>query len=184
MEFAEYLQKTGACREALAWVGEKDFETAWQECHRGDWMLWFVQKAELCDLRTLTLMKARCAELVRLHMRDERSIAALDAAFAYAEGKMEEGELAEYAVNAFTAAARADDADAAAADAAVAVADTADIVGAAYAARAAADAARAAAAAAAAADAADAAAAAARAAVLARCADICREVLPNPHFKF
>jgi hypothetical protein len=176
MKFAEYLQKAGACREARAWVGRKDFPTAWRKCKRGDWMLWFAQKAKLCNSRKLTLMKASCSALARPYIRDERSLAALDAAFAYASGKMEERELAEYVDAAFAAATAA---AAAAADNTAAAAAADSVFAAVCGVGAAADDA---AAAAAAADAAD--ADAARADVLARCADIFREILPTPHFKF
>jgi hypothetical protein len=180
MKFAEYLQKTEVCYEALAWVGEKDFPTAWRKCKRGDWMLWFAQKAKLCNSRKLTLMKARCAELVRPHMRDERSLAALDAAFAYAAGQMKARELAKYAADAKAVAA---DAAFAAAFAAEFAADTAYAYAVAYYAANAAAYYAATADGVAYADAAKA-AAAARAAVLARCADICRKILPAPILKF
>jgi len=38
------LQRLGACREAIDWVGERDLETAWRECNRADWMAWLCLK--------------------------------------------------------------------------------------------------------------------------------------------
>ena len=146
MKFKEYLISVNACEEAIIWNGERDIQTCWKECQRGDWMLWLMKKASMCDLRTLTLAKARCAELAKPYMKDERSIKALQAAFDFAEGRIGREEL---------------DADAAAADAAAAAADAA-----------------------AAAYAADAAAyAAARIKIIKKCADICREVLPDPSIR-
>ena len=57
-------------------------------------MLWLMQKAGLCDHRTLTLAKARCANLVRHLMIDERSRNAVDVAIAYGEGRASAEELA------------------------------------------------------------------------------------------
>ena len=81
------LNKLNACNEAVNWVGEKDLKTAWQECERGDWMLWYLQKTEL-DIRKLTLIKAECANLVKHLMEDERSKKAVDAAIAFGNGEI------------------------------------------------------------------------------------------------
>src|SRR3989337_2343233 len=35
------LKRKKACPEAVAWVGTRDLVTAWRECERADWMLWF-----------------------------------------------------------------------------------------------------------------------------------------------
>lgn len=86
MKFQDYLLSINACEEARAWNADRDLQTCWQECERGDWMLWLMKKANLCDLRTLTLAKAKCAELAKPYMKDERSLAALRAAFDFANG--------------------------------------------------------------------------------------------------
>jgi hypothetical protein len=189
MKLTEYLKQKKASPLFLEWVEGKDFPTAWRECKQGDWMLWLAQEAELCDLRTLTLMKARCAELARPYMKNKFSIIALDAATDFAIGKIDRTQLAYYYYYAYVSIlnyeGQYNPSDAAARYAAVAAASTTE-----YAAKAAEYAAL----------------AAARdntiratsryrsdiyeaqhnasAAVLARCADICREVLPTPHFKF
>jgi hypothetical protein len=31
------------CEEAIDWVGDRDLKTAWAECERADWMLWFAR---------------------------------------------------------------------------------------------------------------------------------------------
>ena len=169
MKFQDYLLSINACEEARAWNADRDLQTCWQECERGDWMLWLMKKANLCDLRTLTLAKAKCAELAKPYMKDERSLAALRAAFDFANGLISEDELRNAAADAY--AAYADAYADAAADAAYAAAYAA---AAADAADAAADAAYAAA---------YAADAAARIKILRQCADICREVLPMPQIK-
>jgi len=42
----EALKQRGACQEAIDWVGERDFETAWRECSRLDWMFWLLNKMQ------------------------------------------------------------------------------------------------------------------------------------------
>jgi len=158
MEFTKYIKSVNACQDATEWNGERDLQTCWKECQRGDWMLWLMKKADMCDLRTLTLAKAKCAELAKPYMKDERSLKALQAAFDFANGKITEQELAAAADAAAYAAAYA------AADAAADAADAAAYAAyAAYAAAAYAD--------------------AARIEILNQCADICREVLPVPYIK-
>ena len=38
------LVKMGACKEAVAWVGNRDITAAWAECERADWMLWLADR--------------------------------------------------------------------------------------------------------------------------------------------
>ena len=94
------LEKLSACREAIEWVkGQKSPEEAWQNCHRGDWMLWIAKRLDVDD-RLLTLAKATCANQVRHLMTDQRSIDALDASFRYAKGELTREELNTYASSA------------------------------------------------------------------------------------
>jgi hypothetical protein len=172
---------TDACKDGANYFNSfSSPQEFYQNCNRGDWLLWLFARTNPNSLKELTLAKAHCANTVRHLMKEERSIAAVDTAIRFGEGKASKEELdaaddaAEDAAYAAYAAAYA--ADAAAADAAYA----------AYAAAYAADAADAAAEAAAAADAAEAAAAAdaADAADAARTqnrqltADIVRKYLP------
>ena len=167
--YTDKLKKLNACIDAREWVAaQRNYKEAWQNCERGDWMLWLAKRLKVDD-RKLTLAKFKCANQVRHLMKDQRSIAALDAAERYGNGEISRDEL-----DAAAAAADAADADAYAAYAADAdAADAADA--AAAAAYAAAYAAHAAHAADAAADAAyD---ATARKESLKKSADICREIL-------
>jgi len=192
------LKKLDACNDAREWVAtQKNYKEAWQNCERGDWMLWLAKRLKVDD-RKLTLAKFKCANQVRHLIKDQRSIAALDAAEKYGNGEISRDELnaaaaAAYAVAAYAAAAAYAVAAYAAADAAVAAYAAADAAVAAAAAYADAAVAVAAAAAYAAADAAVAVAAAdayaaADAAVavaaadaykesLKKSADFCREIL-------
>ena len=201
MREIEILERMNACRPAIAWLAmQNSYEDAWQNCHRGDWMLWnLYRNLDGSDAahRKFTLAKAQCAETVFHLMKDERSRNAVAVAKKYGIG---EASIEDLRIANVAAAYAADDADAAAddADAAYAVVAAAAAADAAYAAVAAADAGDAAAAAAAAADAGDAAAAAADAADAAaaaadaaaddaekkenqmQCANIIRVLYPNP----
>ncbi|MDR1984097.1 MAG: hypothetical protein LBQ28_04670 [Prevotellaceae bacterium] len=183
------ISKFNPCSEGLNYYKEKEsFEQAWNDCPRGDWMLWIAAKLGVDD-RILTRAKAMCAT-VRHLMKDERCTAAIDAALDYADGKISRDKLNEFADAAYAAYAAYANAAAAAAYAAYAAyADAA--ANAAYAAAAAANAYANAYAAAAAANAyanANAAAAAAYAAYAKtknqqETADICRSVLTDEVFK-
>jgi hypothetical protein len=171
-QLQKVLEQLDACAMAVHWVGERTLEEAWNQCERGDWMLWFAGKIEV-DRKLLVLAACGCARkaLKNVPEGEERPRIAIEAAEAWCRG--------EASIEDVRAAA---DAARAAAYAARAAADAADA--AAYAARAAAYAAYAAA------DAADAAAraaayaayaaadAAAEAASLAQSANIVREVIP------
>jgi len=183
------LEKINACCEAREWVAtQKNYKEAWQNCERGDWMLWLAKRLDVDD-RKLTLAKFKCANQVRHLMKDSRSIAALDAAERYGNGEINRDELntataaayAAYAAAAAAAYAAAAYADAAAyaayADAAAYAAYAAAAAYAAYADAAAAAYADAAAYAAYAAYADAAYAADARKESLKRSADFCREIL-------
>lgn len=136
------IEKFDPCGDALDFRAKySSFEQAWNECPRGDWMLWLAKRLGV-DLKILTKAKAKCALSVRHLMKDERSIKACEIALKFSDGLATRDELD--AAAAYAAAAYADAADAAtaaAAYAAAADAATADAATAAYAA-AAADAAR------------------------------------------
>jgi hypothetical protein len=163
------LIEMNACQEAVEWVGDRTFEQAWDECDRGDWMLWLAQKKGV-DLRKLTLAKARCAKLVIHLMDDERSRNAVGVAERYGLGEATREELDAASASASASAASVYVASASAASAVYASASAA------YA-----DAASASASASAGADAyaytGD------RAEILQKCADICRDVLTDEILK-
>jgi len=85
MSTQDKLQQMHACREAIEWIGDREAETAWKECERGDWMLWIAHKQGI-DFKLLTLAKVRCASLVKHLMTDERSLNALIVAERFAKG--------------------------------------------------------------------------------------------------
>ena len=118
------LKKLGACREAILYVQTQKSPTkAWNNCERGDWMLWLAKRMDVDD-KKLTMAKAIIAKQVEHLMKDQRSKDILQACFDYANGKITRKELnATYAAYvAAIYAAYAADANAAYATDAVAVA--------------------------------------------------------------
>jgi hypothetical protein len=131
------IEKFNPCEEAINFRNKyPDFQTAWNNCHRGDWMLWLAKKLNVDD-RKLTLAKGLCANTVIHLMKDERSKKAVRIAIDYGKGKLTKKELIEAAAAAVAAAAAADAYAAADDAAAVAAAAAADAYAAAVAAAAA-----------------------------------------------
>ena len=101
----EILIKLNACKEAQEWAADKTWDEIYETCHRGDWLLWLFHKTNFDDLQLLTLAKGHCANTVRHLMKNEKSIAAVDAAIAFGEGQITREELASaYAASAAYAA--------------------------------------------------------------------------------
>jgi hypothetical protein len=47
LKLGDELKMLGACREAVAWVGDMRLAEAWAVCERPDWMAWLV--ARVCE---------------------------------------------------------------------------------------------------------------------------------------
>ena len=143
MDLIRYLKSIDACEDGIEYIGSQSPEEAWNNCDRGDWMLFFAQKRSI-DLRVLTKVKVECVKLVEHLMTSADRINSLRVAERFADGKATKEELkavseiaaaAAYAADVISAAAAAADAAvsaaAAAADAAsyaadaIAVADSA-----------------------------------------------------------
>jgi hypothetical protein len=101
MKFKELLKDLDACKEAIEWAGDKTWKECYEQCHRGDWMLWLFAKTNPNDLQLLTLAKGYCANTVRHLMKDERSLKAVDTAIAFGEGKATRQELDKAAITAY-----------------------------------------------------------------------------------
>ena len=170
-ELLDKLNKLNACKSSIEWLESRTSEEMWNDCPRGDWMLWLLSSLKL-DKRRLTLCKGKCAETVKHLMEDNRSINAVEVAIRYGHNEATEEELTAAAAD---AAAYADAACAAAAYAAATAAYAAAYADAAAAAAYAADAADVAAYA----DAAYAAAAAARKQNQRQTADIIRSIISH-----
>ena len=70
------LEALGACREAVEWSAQygDDFQRAWNECHRGDWMLWLAGRLAgepgSDARRPLVLAACECARLALPYVKE------------------------------------------------------------------------------------------------------------------
>jgi hypothetical protein len=133
-KLGNFLKKNGACSDGYDFAKDMTLPEFLEKCERGDWILWLFARMNPDSLRELTLAKGHCANTVRVLMEDDRSVATVDAAIAFGEGKIGIEELREVAGAAWAAAgaawaaayaAGAADAAAGAADAAAGAADAA-----------------------------------------------------------
>jgi regulator of protease activity HflC (stomatin/prohibitin superfamily) len=133
MKNLEFLKQNNACSNGYEFASKYPILLdAWNNCERGDWMLWLAKKLDV-DIQVLTLAKAHCANTIRHLMKDERSRNAVDIAIKFGEGIVTIEELnasaaAAYAAYAASAAYASASADAYAASAAAAAADAASAV--------------------------------------------------------
>ena len=110
------LTRLGACHEAREWAAGKTLKQAWNECHRGDWLLWLAGRLDI-DRKVLVRAACACARLALPHVPagETRPLEALETTEAWTRG---EATIEE--VRAAAEAARAARAARAAADAATA----------------------------------------------------------------
>ena len=93
-ELTDLLIKLDACEDARIYAA--NFQTLreeWENCQRGDWMLWIYKRMKPDNLRELTLAKGHCAATVLHLMKDERSKKAVEVAIAFGEGTATREEL-------------------------------------------------------------------------------------------
>ena len=88
-----YLKRLNACSEAIEWAdGFKTMQEVWDNCERGDWMLWLLGKQsgkpETDSRKKLVLTACKCARLsLKYVARDEkRPFSAIRTAENYAKG--------------------------------------------------------------------------------------------------
>ena len=98
------LNKLKACEDGLIWTKNKSPQEIYETLNRGDWFLWFFNKANPEDVKLLTLVKGHCANTVRHLMKDQRSTHAVDMAIAFGEGKATLEELIDACDSAYECA--------------------------------------------------------------------------------
>jgi len=93
MKHIDKLNKLKACSEAVKWAKEmKNGQSAWDNCERGDWMLWLVGKMsgkpESVKRKKLVLCVCECARLALVHVPkgELRPLKAIETAEAWAKG--------------------------------------------------------------------------------------------------
>ena len=114
-ELVTYLQNKNACRSAMEWLKDRDLFRMWEECEKGDWLLWFAAKVGI-DRKVIVRTACACArEALRFVPDGEiRPKTAIETAERWCNGEA----TIEQVRNASSAAAAAADAYAAAAYAA------------------------------------------------------------------
>jgi len=107
-DFRKQLKKLNACGDAVKWVGDRDMQTAWAECERGDWMLWLAAKIGV-DRKLLVLAACDCAEPALAYVREgeDRPRIAIETARLWCEGKATNEEVRSAAVAAYAASTAA-----------------------------------------------------------------------------
>lgn len=112
-----FLKTNRACESGLEWAEtQSDLYELWNNCHRGDWLLWLANKLKV-DQKKLALCAALCAHTVVHLMTDRRSREAVRIAFLWGRGKATDEQLREAREAAWAAWAVADAAAAWAANA-------------------------------------------------------------------
>jgi hypothetical protein len=87
------IEEFSPCNKGLDYYkSQPDFKAAWENCPRGDWMLWIAQRLQV-DTKVLILAKGKCAETIIHLMKDEKSVNAVKAAIAYGMSEITERDL-------------------------------------------------------------------------------------------
>ena len=71
-EFSDLLIKLGACKEASTWAKGKSLSKVWNNCRRGDWLLWLVVRYGDTPRKTIAAIACDCAEPALIHTQDQR----------------------------------------------------------------------------------------------------------------
>lgn len=100
---AEFCEKTNACQDGAAFAAScKSMHDVWEKCPSADWLLWIVSAIKAPkDEKNLRLFSVWCARNTPLLdgrktgglLTDPRSIAALEVAELFANGKATREEL-------------------------------------------------------------------------------------------
>ena len=119
MNVKKVLIELSACREAVEWVAGRDIQTAWNECERGDWLLWIAARLEI-DRKLVVLAACDCAEQSLKHIPDgeDRPRLAIETARQWATGAASIEHVRQADASAYASAYAADASAYASADAA------------------------------------------------------------------
>ena len=103
-----WLQKADACDAALIWLGSRDERQAWDECRRGDWLLWWAVRRKV-DRKLLVAAACGCARLALPYVKggEWRPLRAIEAAEAWYRGEATLEQVRAAADDAYTAASYA-----------------------------------------------------------------------------
>ena len=103
----ELLLRLNACEPAIKWAEGKSWKEIFEQCPRGDWLLWLFRLTKdesENDFALLTIAKGYCANTVRHLMKDQRSLNAVNAAINYNGDRISLKTAAKAAYAAYTKA--------------------------------------------------------------------------------
>ena len=112
-EFAQLLRKLGACEAARAWAKGKSLAEVWEQCERGDWLLWLcarmLGKEGWPTHPQIILAACDCAETALKYVKlgEERPRIAIETARRFAAGSATINEVRTAAYAAYAAYADA-----------------------------------------------------------------------------
>ena len=94
MNHNKYLNKLGACLEAVEWASHfKTLQEVWDKCERGDWMLWLLGEqaggSRSKSFKKLVITTCKCARLSLKYIpkKEKRPLAAIQTAEKWARGE-------------------------------------------------------------------------------------------------
>ena len=113
-ELYNELRRFKACKDALDWICHRTPQEAWEQCGRGDWLLWWAAKIGV-DQRLIVWAACDCAESVLHYVPsgEHRPRIAIETARRWVAGDATEYDVRCAAFAASAAYAAADAADAA-----------------------------------------------------------------------
>jgi hypothetical protein len=108
-DFRTWLAQRHACWEALEWLQERDAATAWSECPRGDWLLWWAAKVGV-ERKVVVLAACACARLALPYVAagELRPLKDIETAEAWYSGEASLGDVRAAYDAAYDAAYAAD----------------------------------------------------------------------------
>jgi hypothetical protein len=105
-KYIEELKKLGACRKAIDAAGKyTTSQKLWDDCNRGDWMLWLIARTQH-DRKQLVLAACACARLSLKYVPagEDRPRIAIETAEKWARDEGATLDDIRAAANAFAAA--------------------------------------------------------------------------------
>ena len=110
-QLVTFLKKNHACAPSLEWLQSRTLAEVWEQCERGDWLLWLAAKAGV-DRKRLVMAACACARLALVHVPpgEERPRVAIETAEAWCRGEATIEQVKEARRNAAAAAYAAADA--------------------------------------------------------------------------
>ena len=92
------LTKINACSDALRWLGDRDAKAMYNDCKRGDWLIWLAIRLPNIDENKLHLLACDIARTVlpiyeNQYPNDDRPRKAIEAKEAWVRGEINDEQL-------------------------------------------------------------------------------------------